>query len=893
MQGKKNFRLIHRAEILQIPSDFPFLSDVDPDIYKQLITKGEYNVKSKVEMFIFQSFIDYWVSKEVPLLNRSNVFEYSQLSSEFDIMKNIIQIFQRQKENVETSSLAKNNYCIEKNLKKKKDELLNNSKKYHQIIYTLFNNENVIFPNNQELYYACINFDTVMADLLTRKTMIDNGILYTLNDIDKTAGVLRSISSNENIFIPRSVFYESQEYIVTIIHFKAFYKQKVIKSIQFSEDSELRIIDDKAFEKSSIENIIIPPHVSRIGESSFCFCFNLNTIEFSQNSELETIRNDAFFNSSIQQITIPSSVTEIGKESFGGCDLLKSINFQSDSRLKTIPNDFLMCTTISEFTIPPNVESFQDYWCFEANDIKMIKLMPNCKNFLCCDNKYIIGKSDIKSDNYDTLVFVHRDIEKVTIPSFIKYIGPYAFQLCNNLKSIEFADDSQLEIIDTSFSNSAIESISIPASVRIISQSSFWNCNKLKNVEFKRNSNLEYIGRCAFAFSSIESISIPSNVEDLDEVLCNGTSKLININVIPTNDQKIISYEDKFVLGKSDKNSDIYDILLFARRDLESATIPSFITKIASNAFSKCSIKNIEFHDDSQLVLIDNNAFYSSHLESICIPSNVVNIGQRAFKECNELETVEFQHDSKLKIIDEDAFINTHLINLSIPSSVTVLKEGCFSFDFDLTNINVFPNNIHNIIFFDNKYIIGKSDIKSDIFDVLLFARSDITSAKIPSFIRKIGLFAFTNCNNLINIEFSDDSQLTVIGKNAFEATTLNSISIPRHVTRIEYCAFAGCKNLKNISIHNDSELISIGDNAFDNTIIESFYFPPNLTHFNHAFSSCFYLNLIEIDENSKFQLMYYIPYLNRYSNTIMIPRKLRQQFCQVSIDQSFLYSEV
>ena len=113
MQGKKNFRLIHRAEILQIPSDFPFLSDVDPDIYKQLITKGEYNVKSKVEMFIFQSFIDYWVSKVVPLLNRSNVFEYSQLSSEFDIMKNIIQIFQRQKENVETSSLAKNNYLIE------------------------------------------------------------------------------------------------------------------------------------------------------------------------------------------------------------------------------------------------------------------------------------------------------------------------------------------------------------------------------------------------------------------------------------------------------------------------------------------------------------------------------------------------------------------------------------------------------------------------------------------------------------------------------------------------------------------------------------------------------------------------------------------------------------
>lgn len=54
-------------------------------------------------------------------------------------------------------------------------------------------------------------------------------------------------------------------------------------------------------------------------------------------------------------------------------------------------------------------------------------ILPNNKHFMNIDNKFVIEKSDKSSDEYDTLIFVRRDIKACTIPSFIKKIAPYAF----------------------------------------------------------------------------------------------------------------------------------------------------------------------------------------------------------------------------------------------------------------------------------------------------------------------------------------------------------------------------------------------------------------------------------------------------------------------------------
>ena len=85
-------------------------------------------------------------------------------------------------------------------------------------------------------------------------------------------------------------------------------------------------------------------------------------------------------------------------------------------------------------------------------------------------------------------------------------------------------------------------------------------------------------------------------------------------------------------------------------------------------------------------------------------------------------------------------------------------------------------NNDH-YIYFDDKYLLGKSSPESDAFDVLLFARRDIEFAYIPSFIKRIGPYSFEKCKSLNIVEISSDSKLEIIDKYAFCFSSVSSIS--------------------------------------------------------------------------------------------------------------------
>lgn len=86
----------------------------------------------------------------------------------------------------------------------------------------------------------------------------------------------------------------------------------------------------------------------------------------------------------------------------------------------------------------------------------------------------LLYKENKDSPNYDTLVFVRRDIENLVVPDNIRIIGKYAFNKCRNLTSIEFSDKSELKIIDDyAFHSSLIKEISIPSHVQKIGKYAF------------------------------------------------------------------------------------------------------------------------------------------------------------------------------------------------------------------------------------------------------------------------------------------------------------------------------------------------------------------------------------------------------------------------------------
>lgn len=141
-----------------------------------------------------------------------------------------------------------------------------------------------------------------------------------------------------------------------------------------------------------------------------------------------------------------------------------------------------------------------------------------------------------------------------------------------------------------------------------------------------------------FLKTSINKILIPSKVEKLGKQLFEEIPTLMKVSVMPNN-KNFSLLNEQFLVGKSDKCSEIYDTIYYARHDLEEVIIPSFIKKICQGVFSNFKLlTTIEFSSQSELNSIDSYLFASSSIVEITIPPSVTRIGESAFLNANNLK---------------------------------------------------------------------------------------------------------------------------------------------------------------------------------------------------------------------------------------------------------------
>lgn len=478
---------------------------------------------------------------------------------------------------------------------------------------------------------------------MIQKKIKQDKLFFALNEVEKAASVIGHEPIRE-VFVPRSINYKDEEYIVKSILKGAFEDAKKMKSIQFPSNSEIEVIESYAFANSSITTITIPPCATKICEYTFNMCKYLQQIEFPPNSKIQIIEKDAFSESSIEQITIPSTITDL-----------------------------------------------EDGWCSNTTKLNKVIIKPNNRYFMNIDDKMVIKRKDSKLDEYEVVSFVRRDIKTIQIPSFITTIGSFsfncsaiesivipsqvtkigdsAFHMCSKLKKVEFSENSQLEIIqEHAFTDTSIESISIPPHVTKICQKTFLNCDLLKNVYFPQNSELRTIESNAFYDSAIESLTIPSSVSDFQDCWANFVQNLTDIKILKNEEENIKLFNNEVIIGKSDLNSDNFDVLVFARRDIETIDIPSCIKVIGSTAFT------------------------SSHVGSISLPPQVTKINSNAFSYCQFLERFEIPFDSDLNVIENSAFTFSGIKSIVIPSGIEFIGRSCFLFCVDLEIIEISPN---------------------------------------------------------------------------------------------------------------------------------------------------------------------------------------------------------
>ena len=96
----------------------------------------------------------------------------------------------------------------------------------------------------------------------------------------KTAFVFRNKSAESDILIPYSVEYDSSEYIITKILHDSFYNCNKIKTVKFHSNSQLKTIEKKAFERSSIEKFQFQIMSLKSQEVLFVIVNNLKSLKF-------------------------------------------------------------------------------------------------------------------------------------------------------------------------------------------------------------------------------------------------------------------------------------------------------------------------------------------------------------------------------------------------------------------------------------------------------------------------------------------------------------------------------------------------------------------------------------------------------------------------------------
>ena len=130
----------------------------------------------------------------------------------------------------------------------------------------------------------------------------------------------------------------------------------------------------------------------------------------------------------------------------------------------------------------------------------------------------------------------------------------------------------------------------------------------------------------------------------------------------------------------------------------------------------------------------------------------------------HSVTTITFSENSKLKRIESEALVHSSVEKLTLPASLEDIDDYGFSTIFRLSEIVVSPKNK----FFkvnEHKYLLKKSSLESDVFDVIVFVPRNIVNAIIPSYIKMINSCAFYQLENLKTITFDQNSSLEIIKK--------------------------------------------------------------------------------------------------------------------------------
>ena len=514
----------------------------------------------------------------------------------------------------------------------------------------------------------------------------------------------------------------------------AYYNCINLNNLTIDADGVILTIGSSAFQKcSSLETVSIPDRVMEIGAACFMDCKSLTTVTGLLG--LTKINGSVFWNcESLVDIKLHSGIKSIGYRSFYNCNSLESTDTIIVEGVQTIGNQaFYGCDKLN-VVISKTVQSIED--------LAFTELTNYYQNSYCTSMYVDTGNTTYTSRNANgeecncimsldrnTLYF---GCYNSVIPEDIENIYKYAFYY------VPFI------------------SLTLPEGLISIGDYAFEACNKFKNLELP--SSLTTIGVGAFdRASSWQEIHIPENVTSIGRYAFRQVLAAKKITV--------------------DSNNTVYD----SREDSNCIVRTNDNTLLFGCTYSKIA---------SDIINIEEYAFWNYNFSTIVIPEGVKTIGINAFNSCD------------------------YLTAINIPSTVNNIGKGVFQSCKLLTTITVDSNNTVYDSREDCDCIVRTAD------NVLLFGSNK--NVTIPNTIVTIGTEAFYQCDNITEIDIPD-SVITVDADAFILCNKLTKITLGENVKTLNYRCFE-CSSLSEIiakpttaPILNETTILKVFDDVPEN----------------------------------------------------------------------------
>lgn len=525
------------------------------------------------------------------------------------------------------------------------------------------------------------------------------------------------------------------------------------------------------------------------------------------------------FHNGLECVNLPKSISKIEEKAFYPCDSLKNIQVSPDNpayaseegilynkdkteliscpqgkkgelthlpaSLKRIENSaFISCENLSAIEIPEGVESIGKSAFYACDGLKSIKIPEGVERieketFYGCSN---LGNVELP-ENIERIgdeAFEWCSMSEMKLPKNLKSMGGCVFASCKNLKNIQISPEnpvfeSENGILYDKRKTTLIaypagkqeKTVELPESLINIKAGAFEGEENL--TEIKLQKGLKYIGEEVFSWCpNLRSVEMPDSVRYI------GGSAFYHCENL-----------DRIKLPESLES---IEGQTFAGCGLSDIEIPDGVKEIEEHAFDGCvRLKKVKL--PKNLKTIGDRAFCSCPLREIEIPEGVEKIERLAFRDCG-LENIRIPEG--VRIIEEYAFWEcSSLKSIELPASVEVIEEKVFEECISLTEIRVSEDNpvfaSENGILYDK----GKTEL-------LAYPLGKKELSKLPESLKRIGSYAFADCENLTHIELPQGVES--IGYWAFRCCEhLETVKLSENIERIGKDAFAFCSSLKQV----------------------------------------------------------------------------------------------